>query len=398
MPVTIIPKQQRLDRWDTLSDALREALVSEQNSHIIREICRAEHVGEEKIPVVARVAGYVLLGFLHPEDVTDQIKEALEIDSRIASAVANALNTKIFSPLRSEIDKIYAPATAPTVPFSFSPAMMAQEASGKEKTPAEERMEEILQKIQEFVPQDKEKEPIPLDDAPEKKKESSSQESPVISESKAPVLEPLLLHKEGGSLPISPTGFEFEVGAGTFEDVKKSSGASEGLARVDIGGEARLPPPAITRTEMSQPRVVHYAALKTPLEEENVPMQQAAPPEIRADQPRLPQTNSPRIVFPIGEKPEEAPTPTATKMTDMVEGEKQKTSFFDKLAFWKKEKQTPFEVPPKETNSSPKTERAPGIPGPSPSPISSQPDGGMIVDLRTLGETQKEGEETPPQP
>jgi hypothetical protein len=104
-----ITKQQALMRWDTLPDSLREALYSEPNSDFIWSTCRGENVPEQKIYDVARIAGYVLLGFLHPEDVGQELMGAIAIDAKTAKDIQDALIDRIFSPLRADIDKAYAP-------------------------------------------------------------------------------------------------------------------------------------------------------------------------------------------------------------------------------------------------------------------------------------------------
>jgi hypothetical protein len=104
-----ISSDQALQRWDTLPAVLREALYSEPNSDFLWKTCSAEHIPDKQIYVVAGIVGYVLLGFLHPEDVAGELAEQLHIDPKVSAAIADAINRRIFSPLRSEIDKVYAP-------------------------------------------------------------------------------------------------------------------------------------------------------------------------------------------------------------------------------------------------------------------------------------------------
>ena len=106
--ITVL-QSQSFTRWDTLPDVLREALFAEEVSDFVWKTCRAENIPEEKIFDVARIAGYVLFGFLHPEDMAVEIRDALKIDIRIATAIADAINKRIFTPLRPDIDKVYEP-------------------------------------------------------------------------------------------------------------------------------------------------------------------------------------------------------------------------------------------------------------------------------------------------
>ncbi len=88
---------------------LRESLFSEPNSDFLWKACLDEHLPNEKIYIVSKIAGYVLLGFLHPEDVAQEIRESTGIDIKTAEAIQEALNKRIFSPLRADIDKVYSP-------------------------------------------------------------------------------------------------------------------------------------------------------------------------------------------------------------------------------------------------------------------------------------------------
>ena len=97
-----------------MPDDIREALVSEETSDFLWKTCEVEHIPDAKIYTVARLAGYVLFGFLHPEDLAAELRDALTIDIRIASAIANAINQRIFAPLRPQIDAVYKPIVAGT--------------------------------------------------------------------------------------------------------------------------------------------------------------------------------------------------------------------------------------------------------------------------------------------
>lgn len=104
-----IPRQQALKRWDTIPEVLRVALFADANTDFIQKTCEAEHVPVEKRSDVAGIAGYVLLGFLHPEDLADELKEATGINPQVCASVAAAINSRIFTPLKPELDKIYEP-------------------------------------------------------------------------------------------------------------------------------------------------------------------------------------------------------------------------------------------------------------------------------------------------
>lgn len=127
-----IKQDQAYERWDTLPDVLRDALYSEPNSDFIWKTCEAEHIPDEKIYGVARIAGYVLMGFLHPEDMAEELKESLSIDPKICASIASAINQRIFAPVRKDIDTVYAPpsrfAVGPKIIQDISPFMKVASA------------------------------------------------------------------------------------------------------------------------------------------------------------------------------------------------------------------------------------------------------------------------------
>jgi hypothetical protein len=89
--------------------SLRETLYSEPSSDFLWKTCEDEHVPDEKIYDVSRIAGYVLMGFIHPEDMASELKEELNLAPQTANIIADAVNKRVFGPLRADLDKIYSP-------------------------------------------------------------------------------------------------------------------------------------------------------------------------------------------------------------------------------------------------------------------------------------------------
>ena len=54
--------------------------------------------------------GYVIAGFLHPDDASKEIQEATGLDKRITDPVTQTIIARIITPLRQEVDDIYNPA------------------------------------------------------------------------------------------------------------------------------------------------------------------------------------------------------------------------------------------------------------------------------------------------
>ena len=110
----IISKEQVLQRWDILPQPLREALFDDTNANIIWKICEDEHIPKDKIHLVATVAGDVILGFMHPEELAQEIKKTVNIDIKIAEAIAEVINRKIFIPLKKDLEEAYKPVGTET--------------------------------------------------------------------------------------------------------------------------------------------------------------------------------------------------------------------------------------------------------------------------------------------
>lgn len=107
--MTTITRQQALWRWDRLPSKLREALTSEVSSDFVSSVCGDQHLPEDKIKLVSKLAAYVVSGFLHPEDLAREIKNQGGVPEQVAAAVADGLNKRIFAPIRSDIDKAFNP-------------------------------------------------------------------------------------------------------------------------------------------------------------------------------------------------------------------------------------------------------------------------------------------------
>ncbi|MBI5306028.1 hypothetical protein HZB04_00320 [Candidatus Wolfebacteria bacterium] len=102
-----ITKQQAINRWDKLPMILREAVFSERNADILWGICETQHLTEDKIYAIAALTGDIIMGLLHPDDLAKEIKETTGIHSDMADLIVKEIDRKIFSLIRSEIDKAY---------------------------------------------------------------------------------------------------------------------------------------------------------------------------------------------------------------------------------------------------------------------------------------------------
>lgn len=106
-----VTQAQAQKRFRVLPETIQDAMFSVKSADIISSVCSQNHLSEEKTAKVSESAGWVLLGFIHPEDLANEIRDSAGIDIKIALPIADQISTKIFQPLREEIEQIYSPST-----------------------------------------------------------------------------------------------------------------------------------------------------------------------------------------------------------------------------------------------------------------------------------------------
>jgi hypothetical protein len=104
-----VSQKQAGQRWDIITPQLREALFSDVNADFTWNLCQSEHLTEEMSYQVAELAGYVLLGLLHPEDLAGELVSSVDLPAPLAKTISDQINSRVFAPLRADIDKVYSP-------------------------------------------------------------------------------------------------------------------------------------------------------------------------------------------------------------------------------------------------------------------------------------------------
>lgn len=242
-----ISKQQLFQRWDVLPDNLREALFSETNADVFWRICQAEHIPEEKISIGATIVGDVILGFLHIEDLAKELQSDLNINKEIARVIAGEVDRKIFSPIKSDLEKIYSPVALDAVDLR-KPENKGEEIKLMEKTGGEKSVSLETPKPQVPGP-------------------AIASESATTFDLKEEDEAPAIIHKEEGIRPISKFkasfGGLFGIGKGTIKEEQKSEPKSV-IAKVEmeIPEEAKkqFEEMEIARTEQPKFKIVHYTS------------------------------------------------------------------------------------------------------------------------------------------
>lgn len=249
-----VTQEQAIERWDALPDNLREAIVSEDNADILWNLCRSNHLNEEKTRRVSLVAGDVLMGFMHPDadDIAREIRERTDIHPEIALAIAKELEKKIFSRLRSDLDRIYA---TPKSPIGGGFSRLPEETEITAKLPEKETSEQTAGMKSLEAPAGI---PFSKDISATEKLETAP---PAPKKAPEPPIEedkPFILHEE--KAVFEPTASR-EKPSVIFNPARRSA-PSQTPKKVTV----RIETPD---GESEASRVVHYSNLRTPLDREN---------------------------------------------------------------------------------------------------------------------------------
>lgn len=299
-----------------MPDILKEAIASETNSGLVWKTAENEHLSKDKMKIVSRSVGFVLMGFIHPEELSAEIRNETGVDSRIAANIAEPINKRIFQPLQDELEKIYAPASEE--PQKIQPAMMDSISPLKiGDVPKPPTPSALASQIKQTIPPFAVPSPLPiptpaipkpiqtLDSSvpPVVSPSTGSMNSPQASSGQAKVeppvvskVEPFMLHQESEFKPSTQSAQNFKVGLSQeqFGKMEQKWTAPPKPAQIETGFVPQQNPeqskpalnkvegPALSRVEGSAARVVHYNEMKTPLPPKPAP---AMPAPSRAEGP-----------------------------------------------------------------------------------------------------------------
>lgn len=315
MDYSSLTEQQIQKRYYSLPDSIRDVLESEKEIETIRKICRSHHlVDEEKALIVEQLAGLVLLGFVSADDLSREISENIHLNKRHSDDIASEINRKFFSPLKSDLEKIYSPAVAEeeewggdaeevldlretetreadrpdlsweVVDLKKDDTPKIIEIGGKilsSATPAEETID--LKKMDNAaeisLAEPKTVETEPLDVVQGRPSDATRGEPDRTTQGKPPVVsevEPLIIHKETELKSVS--GFDKKRSLGDLFGFLKKRPVGEiktekpPVVQIEIGQTEKMEedkrgikPPVASQVESPKIRVVHYGELRTPI-------------------------------------------------------------------------------------------------------------------------------------
>src|SRR3989344_6736054 len=92
-------KEQIYKSIESLPENVRTAFLSERTSSTLWQVGERSHLSDERIRTVARLTGYVILGFSHEEDLAHEIEKALQVDHRLAASLSEEISKYVIRPV-----------------------------------------------------------------------------------------------------------------------------------------------------------------------------------------------------------------------------------------------------------------------------------------------------------
>jgi len=308
-----LSQKQIDDRYDSLPEILKDALWSVATADEIDRISNSHHLEDKKASRMAKITGYVIMGFLHPDDLRRELQEVLGIDIRVAASLSRDINKKILSPIIEDIRKVYTPIV-----------------SEIRKTPASSQIWP-MPPVGEALKKEAEGTKIPVE---ELKKPAPSQTpsplspAPIFPPAPAGLPGPFILHKEESLKPILETRKPATESA-FFKSLPQDAGFQKPAgAKLEFGapikpfGETHGKPiepkvePKQEKPKEEIPRIVNYSGLRTPLTQPPTTSKQQPAPSLLTTPPRIPQKPSipPQPIISSKIEPQKTAVPISQKL------------------------------------------------------------------------------------
>lgn len=286
-------------RMDSLPQSLASSLASEDTNHIVESICKDRHLADlDKITAIKQLVALVVMGFIHPSDLPAEINSQLALDNlKLSADIAAALDAKIFSSIRVEIDANYSPKMEVNeidklVDLFDSLGIEVAPSPVTAKEPKKNPFDSIvLTKSVAVVPTTKSAAPRPLGTfsiaptpavAPAPIKEISplstfgrtvapSPASASSSPQKKSIPTPFIIHGENNEPQIiRAPKFKFEASSSSgsaFGSVGRAPSSMQPPkpAQIEIGREEKLKPVEKIAYFGSAPKTIHYSSLSSPI-------------------------------------------------------------------------------------------------------------------------------------
>lgn len=134
--IEYVTEDELENRYATMPSGLKAALDSDRLLSVVKDVCSKYNLTDgEKSVVVEQLVGLVFFGLLHAYDLAAELNDALSLNNpKLAAAIADELNAKIFSPIKTDLETNYRPIV-PNTKVPEAPAVPVATETIREKPP-----------------------------------------------------------------------------------------------------------------------------------------------------------------------------------------------------------------------------------------------------------------------
>jgi len=102
------PKEQLRELYKDLPKDLQKAMFSEEVAANIQEICAENGITDNDVIFdITKNTGYVFLGLLSPNELSNILEKELKIEKKIAEQVASKITRFVFLPVKKNLEALY---------------------------------------------------------------------------------------------------------------------------------------------------------------------------------------------------------------------------------------------------------------------------------------------------
>ncbi|MFA6494778.1 MAG: hypothetical protein WC246_00195 [Candidatus Paceibacterota bacterium] len=102
-----ISREQINERWENISQVLRDAIFSIVNDHHLDRIAEKNQITPDNRYDLEKIVDLVFLGFLPYRDAMRELQEVLAVNEKTALAVYQEIDANLFEPIRKDIEDNY---------------------------------------------------------------------------------------------------------------------------------------------------------------------------------------------------------------------------------------------------------------------------------------------------
>ena len=260
-----VTNEQIYERWEYVPETLRKAFFSPENGEVIVKACEDAGLSEEVSDAVLIVAGNVLFGFTHINDLAKELQSIPGMDQKAIDPIIFQMEKRIFAPIKVDILGLYKSVlgTGPRIIAEAPAEPVRGEALGISRTTVETAPATM---VAEVSAPPASKSATDVDIRRVRIGEAPQVQGAVEGEAKtaAPVEAPTMIHSEAELKPVAQkrrvfSSFGGMFGFGKSAEQKKASPLAV-TAEVSMVEGLGVRPQEVAKTEQAAPRVVHYTS------------------------------------------------------------------------------------------------------------------------------------------